>query len=58
MVSPVLVHWMGFQSTLESRIMGGVGIIGGLDLAIIINKREGRGAFGIIRGVDGVEKIV
>ena len=49
---------MGFQSTLESRIMGGVGIIGGLDIAIIINKREGRGAFGIIRGVDGVEKIV
>ena len=33
--------------TLESRIIGGVGIIGRLDIAIIINNRG---------GLDGVEK--
>ena len=27
--------------TLESRIVGGVGIIGGLDIVIIINNRGG-----------------
>ena len=35
------------------RIIGGVGIIGGLDIVIIINNRGGRGG-----GLDGVEKIV
>ena len=35
--------------TLESRIIGGVGIIRGLDIAIIINNRG---------WLDGVEKIV
>ena len=29
--------------TLESRIIGGVGIIGGLDIVIIINNRGGGG---------------
>ena len=29
------------NSTLESRIIGGVGIIGGLDIVIIINNRGG-----------------
>ena len=42
------------MDTLESRIIGGVGIIGGLDIVIIINNRE----VGIIRGLEGVEKIV
>ena len=27
------------ESTLESRMIGGVGIIGGLDIVIIINNR-------------------
>ena len=35
--------------TLEFRIIGRVGIIGGLDIVIIINNRGG--------GLDGVEKI-
>ena len=35
--------------TLESRIIGGGGIIGELDIVIIINNRG---------GLDGVEKIV
>ena len=43
--------------TLESQIIGGVGIIGGLDIVIIINNRGG-GEVGIIGGLDGVEKIV
>ena len=30
-----------FLYTLESRIIGGVGIIGGLDIVIIINNRGG-----------------
>ena len=45
------------KPTLESRIIGGVGIIGregGLDIVIIINNRGGW----IIGGLDGVEKIV
>ena len=37
--------------TLESRIIGGVGIIGGLGIVIIVNNRGGG-------GLDGVEKIV
>ena len=36
------------------RIIGGVGIKGGLDIVIIINNRE----VGIIRGLDGIDKIV
>ena len=40
--------------TLESRITGGVGMIGGLDIVIIINNRGGRGWNN--RGLDGVEK--
>ena len=36
------------------RIIGGFGIIRGLDIVIIINNRE----VGIIRGLDGVDKIV
>ena len=39
---------VALSHTLESRIIGGVGIIGGLDIVIIINNR----------GFDGVEKIV
>ena len=50
--------------TLESRIIGGVGIIGGrgggwggvVDIEIIINNRGG--GVGIIGGLDGVVKIV
>ena len=42
------------EFTLESQIIGGVGIIGGLDIVIIINNR----GVGIIEGVDGHEKIV
>ena len=37
-----------------SRIIGAVGIIGGLDIVIIINNRR----VGIIGGLDGVEKIM
>ena len=37
-------------STLESQIIGAVGIIGGLDIVIIINNR-GRGGVGILAGV-------
>ena len=44
----VLTLQYGF--TLESRIIEGVGIIGGLDIIMIINNREG--------GLDGVEQIV
>ena len=34
----------GYESTLESQIIGGVGIIGGLDIVRIINNRGvGRG---------------
>ena len=33
-------------NTLESRIIGGVGIIGGLDIVIIINNRGGVGIIG------------
>ena len=40
--------------TLESRIIRGVGIIGGLDIVIIINNRIIGGG----QGLDGVEKIV
>ena len=40
---------------LESRTIGGVGIIGGLDNVIIINNR-GAGGVNNRRGVDGVEK--
>ena len=41
--------------TLESRMIGGVGIIGGLDIVIIINNR----GVGIVEGgLDGVEKIL
>ena len=43
--------------TVESQIIGGVGILGGgggLDIVIIINSR----GVGIIGGLDGVEKIV
>ena len=29
------------RGTIESRIIGGVGIIGGLDIVIIINNRGG-----------------
>ena len=48
-IKMVLVYIAGYiTSTLESRIIGGVGIIGGLDIVIIINNR----------GFDGVEKIV
>ena len=36
--------------TLESRIIGGAGIIGGLGIVIIINNRGGE--------LDGVEKVV
>ena len=43
-----------FLRTLESRIIGGVGIIGGLDIVIINNNR----GVGIIGGLDGAEKIV
>ena len=43
-----MVVLLGKLATLESRIIGGVGIIGGLDIVIIINNR----------GFDGVEKIV
>ena len=42
------------KGTVEPRIIGGVGIIGGLDIAIIINNR----GIGIIGGLDQVEKIV
>ena len=47
-------------TTLESRIIGGVGMIGRLDIVIIINNRGGGGGWGvgIIGGLDGVEKIV
>ena len=41
--------------TLESRIIGRVGIIGGVDIVIIINNW---GMDGIIGGLDWVEKIV
>ena len=44
------------EVTLDPRIIGGVGIIGGLDIVIIINNRGG-GA-GIIGGLDRVEKLV
>ena len=48
--------------TLESRIIGGVGIIGGLDIVISINNMwGGGGGIGIIggrEGLSGVEKIV
>ena len=37
-----------------SRIIGAVGIIGGLDIVIIINNRRVE----IIGGLDGVEKIM
>ena len=40
--------------TLKSRIIGGVGIIVGLDIVIIVNNRGGWNN----RGLDGVEKIV
>ena len=40
--------------TLEFQIIGEVGIIGGLDIVIIINNR----GVGIIGALDGVEKIV
>ena len=40
------------MNTLESRIIGGVGIMGGLDIVIIINNRR----FGIIGGVGLVWK--
>ena len=46
-----------YLPTLESRIIGGIGIIGGLNIVIIINNRGGwnnRGG----GGVDGVEKIL
>ena len=46
-----------FLIALESRIIGGLGIIGGLDIVIIINSR----GFEIIEGVGGlgvVEKTV
>ena len=43
--------------TLASRIIGGVGIIGGLDIVIIINIR-GVGKCGGRGGVRRVEKIV
>ena len=43
--------------TLESRIIGGVGIIAGLEIVIIINNWGGVGIIGG-GGVDGVEKIV
>ena len=40
------------MNTLESRIIGGVGIIGGgLDIVIIINNRR----FGIIGGKNSVD---
>ena len=41
-----------WKHTLESRIIRGVGIIGGLDIVIIINNRGGGW------GLDGVEKIM
>ena len=44
-------------STLESRIIGGVGIIGELDVVIIINNRGG-GNWNNRERLDGVEKIV
>ena len=50
----IYVH--GYICTLESRIIGAVGIIGGLDIAIIVNNRGG--GVGIIGGLDGVEKMV
>ena len=42
--------------TLESRIIGGVGIIGGLEIAIIFNNNRGGGEGG--GWLEGVEKIV
>ena len=41
--------------TLESQIIEGVGIIGGLDIVIIINNGEG---LNNREGLDEVEKIV
>ena len=49
-----MVVLLGKLATLESRIIGGVGIIGGLDIVIIINNRGG--GIGIIGGLDGLKK--
>ena len=49
-----MVALLGKLATLESRIIGGVGIIGGLDIVIIINNRGG--GIGIIGGLDGLKK--
>lgn len=43
-----------YQITVQSGIIGGVAIIGGLDIVMIINNR----GVGIIGEWDGVEKIV
>ena len=56
---PLKVYSTNNSITLESRIIGGVGIIGGgrgggLDIVIIINNR----GIGIIGGLDGIEKVV
>ena len=41
-----LLKRKGNSITLESRIIGGVGRIGGLDIVIIINNRGGGVAWG------------
>ena len=43
------MQWF-LESALESRIIGGVGIIGGLDIVIIINNRGGWNNRGVGRG--------
>ena len=41
---------LSYRPTLESRIIGGVGIIGGLDIVMIINNSEGWNNRGVGRG--------
>ena len=55
-VSSIDLPYFLYRITLESLIIGRVGIIGGLDIAIIINNSGGWNNSGGGGGVDGVEK--
>ena len=51
------LKWKGNSITLESRIIGGVGRIGGLDIVIIINNRGAGAGVGWNKDVLGGKKI-